>query len=367
MEQVDPLASLAMLSTAWQRLFFRGGALSLPGNAIRQWLPFGLRLMRAASPARFEKGRAVLSEMLGEAIPAWQRLLENAGAPDLMRAGGHLIVWESRASADAGRAAWSKADTGVARVRDADAADRERLRALVGEAAVDAVRIDGSGQIADPGRLLERLQAMFLSAGGTVHRGRAEAVMPCAGAVELRVDGQQMLFETVTVTAGVASGALLRPLGHSVPIIAERGYHIQQPVSERDWPADTPPIVFEDRATIVTRFESGLRAASFVEFSRPDAPPDRRKWQRLRDHAEALGLPIDAGAREWIGSRPTLPDYLPAIGASERVPGLYYAFGHQHLGLTLAATTGERVAAMILEGKRDPRLSLTRFEKGQGQ
>ena len=48
-----------------------------------------------------------------------------------------------------------------------------------------------------------------------------------------------------------------------------------------------------------------------------------------------------------MGARPTLPDYLPAIGRSRRAPNLYYAFGHQHLGLTLAAATGEAVAALI--------------------
>jgi D-amino-acid dehydrogenase len=70
-------------------------------------------------------------------------------------------------------------------------------------------------------------------------------------------------------------------------------------------------------------------------------------WQRLRRHARELGLPFDDKASEWMGSRPTLPDYLPAIGRSSRRASLYYAFGHQHLGLTLAAVTGEQVAALV--------------------
>jgi D-amino-acid dehydrogenase len=48
-----------------------------------------------------------------------------------------------------------------------------------------------------------------------------------------------------------------------------------------------------------------------------------------------------------MGARPTLPDYLPAIGQSLRVEGLFYAFGHQHLGLTLSAATGEAIAALV--------------------
>ena len=97
---------------------------------------------------------------------------------------------------------------------------------------------------------------------------------------------------------------------------------------------------------IVTPFGTRVRAASFVEFARAEAPPDPRKWARLRAHVEALGLPMPLPGAVWMGSRPTLPDYLPAIGRSGRASNLLYAFGHQHLGLTLAPVTAQIVAAM---------------------
>jgi D-hydroxyproline dehydrogenase len=51
--------------------------------------------------------------------------------------------------------------------------------------------------------------------------------------------------------------------------------------------------------------------------------------------------------QRWIGSRPTLPDYLPAIGQHPQLRSLFYAFGHNHLGVTLAAITGEHIAALV--------------------
>ena len=65
----------------------------------------------------------------------------------------------------------------------------------------------------------------------------------------------------------------------------------------------------------------------------------------------ALGLSLREPCSEWFGARPTLPDYLPAIGRSRRVDNLLYAFGHQHLGLTLAAISGELIAALA---RREP-------------
>ena len=99
---------------------------------------------------------------------------------------------------------------------------------------------------------------------------------------------------------------------------------------------------------IVTRFRSGLRAASFVEFATVSHPADPRKWARLRHHVSALGLPIGGEAHEWMGARPTLPDYLPAIGRCAGFPALLYAFGHQHLGLTLGACTAEAIGALAM-------------------
>ncbi len=133
--------------------------------------------------------------------------------------------------------------------------------------------------------------------------------------------------------------------GHRVPLIAERGYHIR--ASADRWPEDLPPVVFEDRSMIVTRYANCVQAASFVELGDPATPPDPRKWQRLETHVADLGLPMGPPYRRWMGSRPTLPDYLPAIGKSRRASNLLYAFGHQHLGLTLGPLTGEIVAAMV--------------------
>ena len=101
---------------------------------------------------------------------------------------------------------------------------------------------------------------------------------------------------------------------------------------------------------IVTRYAGCVQAASFVEFADIDTPPDSAKWERLATHVAALGLPMRPPFTRWMGARPTLPDYLPAIGRSTRAANLLYAFGHQHLGLTLAAITGESVAALA-EGR----------------
>lgn len=348
-EQVEPLASRKTVASVHRRLFMRGGALGLPPRDISAWLPFSLRLLRASGASRFAAGSQALGSMLEGAMPAWRALLETIGAQSLLREDGHFVLWESPATANAGRLRWARTNIGSTRFRDATADELALIGSLVRVETAGAIRFEGSGQIADLPELARTLDAAFRAGGGERRLGRVVSLDRQGDRAAAHLDdGERFDADIVLVAAGVGSRHLLEPLGHSVPIIAERGYHIH--MAAPDWPRDLPPIAFEDRSMIVTRFKSGLRAASFVEFGREHSPPDPRKWARLRQHATELGLPIPEGASEWMGARPTLPDYLPAIGRSITAPNILYAFGHQHLGLTLAAVTGEAVAALAMGG-----------------
>lgn len=341
-EQVEPLASWPVIRSAPRRLFSRGGALGLPPSQIKRWLPFALRMASAAN--RVDHGRTALRSLLANALPAWKSLSEQTGMPGLVRETGHFVVWETPASAAAGLAAWRSADIGTTRFHECDASEMQLLSGLMKQAPAGAIRFENTAQIADLPKLADSLRNSITARGGRIVSASARAVAHRERSVSVTLDdGSSIESDFAVVAGGVRSRELMEPYCKSVPLIAERGYHLQ--MTDHRWP-DLPPVVFEDRSMIVTRFESGLRAASFVEFSSIDAPPDDRKWERLRSHVTALGLPCDAPARQWMGARPTLPDYLPAIGRLPHAPNILYAFGHQHLGLTLAAITGDLIAQL---------------------
>lgn len=358
-EQVEPLASRKTVRSFPRRLFHRGGALSLPPRDLHVWLPFALRLIRSSSPTRFAVGKVALRSLLRAAIPAWERLAGAASAAHLIAQDGHFVVWETPAGAEAGRAAWTRTDTGTATFRDATDEEIAALSARTSSRVAGAIRFDGTGQVLDLGELADRLTEHFVLSGGSRRTARVRALVMDGPSVAALLDsGETFHADIVVVAGGVASAALLQPLGYRVPIVAERGYHIQSASAE--WPAGLPPVVFEERSMIVTPFRSGLRAASFVEFTREHAPADPRKWARLRSHVAELGLSFREPCSEWFGARPTLPDYLPALGRSGRAANLLYAFGHQHLGLTLAAISGELIASLARREATD--IDVTPFD-----
>ena len=352
-EQVEPLASMSMVRSLPQRLFLRGGPLGFPPSAIAEWMPFGLRLLAAARPAQFRKGCQALAPLLAGSMSAWTSLVERIGAPELVKQDGHFVLWHGERAAREGRASWMASNTGSAQVQDATDAERAMLSALGKSPVADAIRFTGSGQIADLGDLRQALGNAFAQRGGkrVTQRGELRAA---GGRVEIAgIDTEQVL-----VCAGVRSRELMEHLGHKVPMIAERGYHIRADASH--WPADLPPVVLEERSMIVTRYRNAVQAASFVELGKVDAPADPRKWERLERHVAELDLPLRGPFRRWMGCRPTLPDYLPAIGRSTKASNLLYAFGHQHLGLTLAPITARLVASMV--AGEQPELPLAPFD-----
>lgn len=356
-EQVEPLASWATIRSVPRRLFARGGALDV--RDLRAVSPWMARFVRAASPARFKAGCTALRGLLERAMPEWRALMDGIGRRDLLLGDGHTVLWESPRSARQKRDAWMAADTGAATLRDLTAVELEEFSALLRVRPAGGIRFDGTGQVADPALALQALHDAFAAAGGVVRHARVRGLeLDNDRSVAALEDGERLQADVVLVAAGVASKDLLRPLGIAAPLIAERGYHLQWP--QHEWPARLSPVVFEDRSLIVTRFRSGLRAASFVEFAQPHTAPDPRKWAALEAHVAALGLPTRGPSQPWMGARPTLPDYLPAIGRSPAIPNLFYAFGHQHLGLTLAPVTACIVGDLV--AGRAPAVPMAPFD-----
>lgn len=357
-EQVEPLASWSTIRSVPRRLFSAGGALGLPLDQIGRWLPFSLRMMKSSSPAHVARGRAALRSLLAVAMPTWRELVTNLGAPSVLLETGHFVVWESAATAAAGLASWRAADIGTARFHECSAAELREVAAHIKQPLSNGIRFENTGQIVDLIELHRVLLTSLQQHGVEIVPNTARAIEHGAsGASVLLDDSKRLSADLALVTAGARSASLIERFTGSIPLIAERGYHLQMP--GHHWP-DLPPVAFEDRSMIVTRFNSGLRAASFVEFGDVDAPPDRRKWERLRKHIADLGLPCESDGVEWMGARPTLPDYLPAIGRVNGAPSILYAFGHQHLGLTLAAITANLVEQLI--SNQQPSIDLRPFD-----
>ncbi len=111
---------------------------------------------------------------------------------------------------------------------------------------------------------------------------------------------------------------------------------------------------------MVNPMAMGLRLAGSVELAGLDAPPDDRRADVLLAKGRQLFPHLDTSRlSRWMGHRPCLPDSMPVIGRAPAVDNAWLAFGHGHVGMCGAATTGREIAALV--AGRMPQVDLHPF------
>lgn len=342
-EQVEVLARITTATRVLSDHFPRG-PVALDWRSLLAWLPWSVRFLHACLPGTVRRGDDALRGLMLNALPAWKRLITTLDRPDLLDLRGIVKLWEGD-DAEQKAASVLQADYGPARALRMEAPQIAAFNQFLSSPVRAGVHFAETAHITSPRDVLDTLLARFTAAGGTALSARALKIDHAAETVRVRTTQGDLTADRVVVACGVRSGSLLPDV--PVPLVAERGYHVEWTHGGR-W--TLPNAVFEDRAVVVTRFGSRLRATSFVEFTKDSSPPDPRKWERLEADVRALGLPVASDFARWHGSRPTLPDYLPALGSFRHAPRLVAAYGHNHLGLTLAPVTAEALSAHILRG-----------------
>ena len=51
----------------------------------------------------------------------------------------------------------------------------------------------------------------------------------------------------------------------------------------------------------------------------------------------------------WMGHRPALPNSVPIVSQAPTQPGVFFAFGHGHYGLSAAPMTGRILAGLATD------------------
>lgn len=342
-ELIEPLANAENIRNAWSLLKDPHGALSVPAKNWQHSVPWMIRFALSARQSSVEKGRQALANLLGSAVPAWQGLLGREGLSEHLRQTHYLRVWETPEGTGDARAEQDfYRDWGI----DARFVDSEQVAAL--EPALrgrinHAVLLPHAHRVSDPYHLSQMLLQRFIEHAGVLLQEQVLSLRPVASQVELSTNAAIHTFDKAIVCTGAHSAKLLQQLGIRVPLMAERGYHLNLPGVQA---LLNGPICSAERNVFISPLQTSLRIVGFSELGGLKLPPNPARYQTLRHHLASLlpqTQPHLPQAGQWMGMRPTLPDSLPVIDRHPEHPQIGFAFGHQHAGLTLAAITGELI------------------------
>ena len=301
----------------------------------------------ASGRASQTKPRALaLHGLIKASLKLHRQWIVDAGAGNRIRETGWLKAWRSDnlAAAKADQAALT--EYGI----KSELLDRQGISALepnilpvysVGLLHTETASVDS------PGNVVKAYARMLAGAGGEVRQSEIKSIAPDGDGWRVVLSDGEIRARHVVVALGPWAPDLLRPLGYSVPLATERGYHREfQPNPSRQL---RRPIHDAENAFLMTPMEQGIRVTSGVELTARDAPSNYAQLEEVVPLARSVvefGEPV---GDVWRGARPTLPDSLPMIGPAPRHQGLWLAFGNQHIGFTTGPATGAAIAAMIAD------------------
>ena len=326
-----------------------GGFVIRPDYLI-ELLPWLTHFIQASTPERVEELSVVLAGALKLAVDSFRPLLGAGAFSTLIARPGWLYAYQTDESFTRAEADLEiKRRRGV-RVEIHSGQTVGELEPALAHGFKHAAMLPDAAQAADPEALARALGKSFADAGGEVVQDSVDDFVLEDGAVTgVKTARAVYAADLVVVAAGIRSAGLAARLGSNIPHSPERGYQVNfaDPGVTLRRPVSTPEF-----RCVAASVAAGLCFTSTAEFTRPDAPPNYGHTDRLAVTAPKIFPALrDKGHTRWHGERSATPDSLPVIGRSPRHPSVIYAFGHGHLGLTLAALTGRLVAEIALGQK----------------
>jgi len=301
---------------------------------------------RNSEPRRFAEICKAYGALIGHAIPEHDVLIREAGADNLVRRDGYLLLHRSAAElAEAIENARRLSDQWGVPHRVLDANGVKSSEPSITGPVAGAIHWTGPWSVSDPGRLVKAYAELFARRGGTIVTGDASSLTRAGHGWRVVSDAGPVDAQHAVVALGPWSPELLKRFGYQVRMVRMRGYH-------RHFAGGAPlahPVFDVENGYVLAPMARGLRMTSGAELTGYDAPATPVQLERAERAARDL---IDLGSSvdpaPWFGTRPFLADMLPVIGAAPDHPGLWANFGHGHQGFTLGPASGRLLAEMLV-------------------
>jgi D-amino-acid dehydrogenase len=345
-------------------LFGRDGPLFLKWSYLLRLLPWLRRYLSYCNVEDVERIAAALMPVIGDSVEQHMAVAGGTPAERFIQPVDYTYAYSDRAAYSKDALAWRiRREHGFATV-EVDAGELREIEPSLGPDTNFALRLPGHAWIRDPGAYVNALCDYAQSLGVVLRIAEVhEFVRSAERVVGVKTTDGDIACDEVVVASGVWSKSLLEKVSVDITMEAERGYHIElmEPTGGPSMPISLSAYKF-----IATPMEGRLRLAGLVEFAGLDAPASEAPYQLLLRKAVAAfpGLRWE-GEQRWLGFRPSTDDSIPVIGRA--APGVFAAFGHQHVGLTGGPKTG-RIIADLVAG-RHPNFDMTpyspdRFDRG---
>ena len=344
----SPYASLALnrpdvLTDVPSMLLSATGPLALRWNYVPKMIPWFLKFILNCSKKKMMHTAKYTHQILDLALPAFDELFDEVDISGLIEKKGIMYVWNDQNLASRELEISIRKEIGVEQ-QILTPKEIHDLEPNIKPFYHGGVYYSYARHARNPKKILLKLFDNFLKKDGKFLKINIQSLNIEEEKPILKSEVQSFSFDKVVIACGAFSKKLTDNLNEKIPLDTERGYHVHFKDCEH---LISRPVVFANRGFGITPMEQGLRVVGTVEFGGLNNPLSKSRIRNLINGAKYMldGLPEHED--EWLGFRPSLPDFLPVIGPSKNYKNVFYCFGHNHLGWTLGAISGKIISKMI--------------------
>tara|TARA_Y200000002_G_C22658991_1_gene654825 strand:+ start:442 stop:1677 length:1236 start_codon:yes stop_codon:yes gene_type:complete len=323
------------------------GPLALKWNYVPKMIPWFLKFIRNCSKKKMMHTAKYMHQILDLALPAYDELFEEIDLNGLIKNNGIMYIWNNQNIKSRELEIKIRDQLGV-KQKLINTKEIHDLEPNIKPIYDGGVFYEYAKHTTNPKKVLQKLFDLFIKKGGKFLKHNVKELNFDVEKPIIRTEVQRFIFDKAIIACGAFSKKLSDDLYENIPLDTERGYHIHFKDYEN---LISRPVVFSNRGFGMTPMEQGLRVVGTVEFGGLKNPPSKSRIKNLIDNAKFMLNGLSEHEDEWLGFRPSLPDFLPVIGPSKNYKNVFYSFGHHHLGWTLGAISGKIISKMILEEK----------------
>jgi len=332
------------------------GPLALKWNYVSKMIPWFLKFIKNCNKKSMMHTAKYMHQILDLALPAYDELFQDIDISGLVESKGIMYFWSDKDLKSRELEINIRKELGVEQ-QLLTPHEIHDLEPNIKKIYHGGVFYPSARHARNPRKILLKLFDLFLRRGGKFEKQNVEEInFSSDNKPIIKTNLNSYSFDKAIIACGAFSKKLTDQVDEKIPLDTERGYHVHFKGYDH---LLSRPVIFLNRGFGITPMEQGLRVVGTVEFGGLDNPLSKKRILNLVNNAKYLFPELSKHHDEWLGFRPSLPDFLPVIGPSKNYKNLFYAFGHHHLGWTLGAITGKIIAGMLAEEKTN--LDLTPY------
>ena len=326
-------------------LLSANGPLALKWNYVPKMIPWIIKFIKNCTNKKMKHTAKYMHQILDLALPAYDELFEEIDISNLIEKRGIMYFWNNKNLKSRELEINLRKELGVEQ-KLLNKHEIHDLEPNIRQVYDAGVFYPSARHARNPKKILEKLFELFIQKGGVFEKQNVEEIKYENEKPQVKTNQKIFSFDKAVIACGAFSKQLTDQMNEKIPLDTERGYHVHFKGYEH---LLKRPVVFQNRGFGITPMEQGLRVVGTVEFGGLKNPLNKKRIKNLVRNAKYLFPDLPEHEDEWLGFRPTLPDYLPVIGPSKKYKNILYAFGHHHLGWTLGAITGKIISKIINE------------------